>query len=355
MTKALRENTIKIIRVSYSQQNGFSASSNLCGDSVVTLGNFDGIHLGHQALLKSLTDIASASGYKRRLVLFQPHPSEFFARTKRQTHKHDIKRPVITRLREQIMLLAHLSHGTQNLVDEVIIVRFDRALSECDADVFVRALLMQTLSMRHLLVGQDFCFGKGRQGNVALLEALSSSKAFGLTVLSDQVCDASNTKVSSTYIRTLLKEGNITSAERVLGHPVFLTGRVIKGRALARQLGFRTANIFLKQPMALRGVYAVKFHILGDETPSSLLKRSGDNTAQWFNGVANIGIRPTVCGEDWQLEVHVLDQNIDLYNQKCLVVFEKKVRDEITFDSIKALAAQIEKDVEVARQYLKIA
>ncbi|MCX8957515.1 bifunctional riboflavin kinase/FAD synthetase [Erwinia psidii] len=288
---------------------------------VLTIGNFDGVHRGHQALLAQLC----AEGRQRNLpvvvMLFEPQPLELFATDKAP--------PRLTRLREKVRYLSEAG------VDAVLCVGFDRHFAAQTAQSFITDLLVDKLGVRFLAVGDDFRFGAGREGDFLLLQ--EAGAAFGFDVISTQTFCDDGKRISSTAVRQALAADNLPLAATLLGHPFSISGRVVHGDALGRTIGFPTANLPLRRYVSpVKGVYAVEVRGLGERA---------------IPGVANIGSRPTVSGMRQQLEVHLLDVAMDLYGRHIDVVLRKKIRNEQRFSSLDALKEQIAKDVVTARAF----
>jgi riboflavin kinase/FMN adenylyltransferase len=288
---------------------------------VATIGNFDGVHRGHQAILARLRERAIELGVPSCVVIFEPQPREFFG--------PDTAPARLTRLREKLELLA--GQG----VDRVLCLAFNRRLRELSAAEFVRQVLVDGLGVKHLEVGDDFRFGCDRSGDFAFLVQAGAQQGFSVEAALTVELDAD--RVSSTRVRQALQAGELELAERLLGRPFALTGRVLHGQKLARQLGTPTANVQLKRRQPpLRGVFLVSALVDG----------------QRYRGVANIGQRPTVAGDGRpHLEVHLLDFAGDLYGRRLTVIFHHKLRDEQRFASLEALKAAIDADVAAARAY----
>ncbi|UKY35943.1 bifunctional riboflavin kinase/FAD synthetase [Pantoea dispersa] len=288
---------------------------------VLTIGNFDGVHRGHQALMAELI----AEGRKRNLpvvvMLFEPQPLELFAGDKAPAR--------LTRLREKLRYLALAG------VDAVVCVRFDRRFAAHSAQSFISELLVDKLNVKFLAVGDDFRFGAGRQGDFLLLQKAGAE--YGFEVISTQTyCDGGK-RISSTAVRQALAQDDFAQAQQLLGHPFSISGRVVHGDALGRIIGFPTANLPLRRTVTpVKGVFAVEVLGLGEQP---------------IPGVANIGTRPTVKGLRQQLEVHLLDTHMNLYGRHIEVVLKQKIRDEQRFASLDALKEQIAKDVVTARQF----
>jgi len=290
--------------------------------SVLTIGNFDGVHLGHQAVLRQVLAKARALGWPATVMSFEPQPMELFAGDKAPAR--------LTRFRDKYLQLKQVG------VERLLCVNFNAHFAKMSAQDFVRRLLVEQLGVKFLVVGDDFRFGKGRCGDFAMLVA--AGKEYGFTVVSTQSFCVSEQRVSSTAIRQALASDNLQQAESMLGRPYSISGRVSHGRKLGRTIGFPTANVPLKRRVSpVSGVYAVEvFGVNGTPIP----------------GVANVGHRPTVNGVRQQLEVHLFDFQSDLYGRQIEVVLHYKLRDEIKFESFDALKAQIERDAQTARVWL---
>ncbi|TRZ98185.1 MAG: bifunctional riboflavin kinase/FAD synthetase [Rhodocyclaceae bacterium] len=290
--------------------------------TVLTIGNFDGVHLGHRALLADLKARARDLALPATVLTFEPHPRELFAPDQAPAR--------LASLRDKVELLAECG------VDRVHVCRFDRKLAALTAGQFVERILVRGLSVRHLIVGDDFRFGKGRSGDFTLLQQMGQQHRFGVEAM--QTVDFGGLRVSSSAVRDALAAGNIEHAEELLGRAFVIAGRVMDGRKIGRTIGFPTANIQVKrQRLPLSGVFAV--------TVSGI-------AAQPLPGAANIGVRPTVdAGMKPVLEVHVLDFDRDIYGTHVDVNFLHKLRDEAKFDSLDALKAQIARDVVAVRAF----
>jgi len=288
---------------------------------VLAIGNFDGVHRGHQALLARLIEEGQRRSLPVMVMLFEPQPLELFAA--------DGAPARLTRLREKVRYLEQAG------VDVVLCVRFDRRFAAHTAQSFVTDLLVGKLGVQFLVVGDDFRFGAGRQGDFLLLQ--KAGVEYGFDVISTQTFCDNGKRISSTAVRQALAEDDLPLASTLLGHPFSISGRVVHGDALGRTIGFPTANLPLRRTVTpVKGVYAVDVLGLG---------------AHPLPGVANIGTRPTVAGLRQQLEVHLLDVAIDLYGRHIEVVLRKKIRNEQRFASLDALKEQIAKDVVTARTF----
>ena len=288
---------------------------------VLTIGNFDGVHKGHQRVISALVAKAKALNCVAAVLVFEPQPKELFAPDKAPAR--------LCRLRDKYALLAEL--GVQRL----ICVNFTRKFASQSAEKFIENLLVEKLGIKHLIVGDDFHFGKNRRGDFTMLT--EAGKYFGFEVTDTASCKMANCRISSTAIREALEHDNLTVVENMLGRPYSIIGKVFHGDKRGRQLGFPTANVLLKrQKSPLNGVFAVKVKTINGT----------------FNGVANIGARPTINGARQQLEVHIFNFNNDIYGQCIEVVIKKKLRQVMKFDSLAALTAQIKLDSEQAKQVL---
>jgi riboflavin kinase/FMN adenylyltransferase len=290
----------------------------------VTIGNFDGLHLGHQAMLARLRDVARARGLPTCVLSFEPHPREFFAPDQAPAR--------LSSLREKAEILRRFG------IDRLHVFRFDRAFSALSADAFIEQVLGRTLQARYVLVGDDFRFGARRAGDFALLQRAGQSLGFDADCL--HTVAVAGERASSTAVREALAAGDLAHAARLLGRAYSISGRVVHGDKLGRDIGFPTANIQLKHNRPpLMGIFAVEL--------------CGLNGAP-LPGVASLGRRPTVKGADAVpvLEVHLFDFTADIYNRRVRVDFLHKLRDEEKYPDLDSLVAQIRIDVENAKQFL---
>jgi riboflavin kinase/FMN adenylyltransferase len=291
---------------------------------VATMGNFDGVHLGHRALLSALAEEGRARGLPTLVITFEPQPREFF-----QGREVPAR---LTRLREKLTLLADCE------VDRVLLLPFNERLAGLAAEDVVEQLLVGALGLKFLMVGDDFRFGRGREGDVPMLREAGGRHGFEIGDLPTQLVDGE--RVSSTRVRKALEAGDLGLAERLLGHAYFIAGRVVYGRQLGRQLGTPTINIPLQRyRAALEGVFAVEVDGLGAR----------------LQGVANIGVRPTLEGREPLLEVYLFGFSGDAYGRLVTVRFRRKIRDEWKFDSLDALRDRIAVDVDEARRHFEAA
>ena len=295
------------------------------GGCVATIGNFDGVHLGHRAVFQRLSAQGRSLGLPTTVITFEPQPMEFFAPERAPAR--------LTRLREKLDALQHCG------IERVALLPFGPRLAAMGARAFVRELLVDGLGVRFLLVGDDFRFGHGRQGDYALLEAMGRDHGFAVEDLN--TVTHGGERISSTRIREALSRGDLGQARHLLGRPYRICGRIGHGDKRGRTIGYPTANINLHRRVSpLRGVYAVMVDGVADRP---------------WPGVANIGTRPTVTGDTrYLLEVHLFDLNSDLYGRHAQVEFRLKLRDEQRFDSFPALKAQIDRDAVAARAFLGV-
>lgn len=288
---------------------------------VATLGNFDGVHLGHQNLINTLRQKANRFNLPLIVILFEPQPREYF-----QLNQAPAR---LSSLREKLEVLA----GCQ--IDYVYCFKFDAKLAQTTAIDFARTYLFSMLKVKHLVVGADFRFGKNREGDVGLLKNLSTEYGCEVQIYSN-FCIGGN-RVSSTQIRTALQQGHMDLAAQYLGRTYTLCGKVIHGDGRGRQWGIPTANLKLQRfVLPIQGVFVVR-------------ARCGSNS---LFGVANVGCRPTVDGTKNSLEVHLFDFDQILYGELMQVFFLHKLRDEVKFTSIEALIEQIHQDIARAKKYI---
>ncbi|MGO2010672.1 MAG: bifunctional riboflavin kinase/FAD synthetase [Pseudoalteromonas sp.] len=286
---------------------------------VLTIGNFDGVHLGHEAVLKGLLHDAKKYNLPSTVMLFEPQPQEFFAKGNAPAR--------LTRLRDKLVLLARLG------IERVICISFNQQFANMQAEQFVEQVLNSKLGVKALTVGDDFRFGKRRQGDFSLLSEMGQQ--VNMDVKSTASFRQLNDRVSSTFIREALAKGQLAQAKAMLGHDYAISGRVIHGWERGRELGFRTANIALKRQVCpVNGVFAVRATISG----------------QQVYGVANIGNKPTFNGTRALLEVHLFNFAQDIYGQFMHVELIEKLRDEKKFETLTQLTAQIAIDVAAAKQ-----
>lgn len=296
-------------------------ASPLAGGCVATIGNFDGVHLGHKTILDQVKSKAEALNVPSVVMIFEPQPREFFQGVEAP--------PRLMAFRQKFETL--MAEG----IDMVLCLRFNEKFRSYSGMGFIEDVLIEGLSVRHLVVGDDFRFGCDRAGDFALLGQVGADRGF--SVENTRTVTVNEERVSSTRVRELLRANDLESAEALLGHPYRIRGRVVYGRQLGREIGAPTANILLRHMPALQGVFVV----------SATLQ---DGSVR--DGVANIGVRPTVDGKQPSLEVHLFDFAGTLYGQTMEVVFRHGVREEIRFSSVDGLKAQIARDFDSARQWI---
>jgi len=287
------------------------------GRCALTIGNFDGVHRGHRALIDRVIAKGRELDLTSCVLTFEPHPREFFAAQSAPAR--------LTRLRDKLELMAAAG------VERVHVARFNARFAALTAQRFIEEVLVRGLATRWLLVGRDFRFGARRAGDFATLETAGAQYGFALESMPDVQFEG--VRVSSSAVRAALKEGDLATAERLLGHPYTISGRVAHGAKLGRGLGFPTANIVLRRPSPLSGIFVVEVDRLG-------------------RGVASLGRRPTVNPVPVPLlEVHLFDQHEELYGEHLRVHFLKKLRDEQHFAGLEALKEAIANDARRAREY----
>jgi riboflavin kinase/FMN adenylyltransferase len=288
---------------------------------VATIGNFDGVHLGHQAVLGQLAEKSDELGLPLVVVTFEPQPQEFF--------RPEESPPRLSRFREKVQALRRYA------VDRVLVLRFNEKFSQQSPDDFIQNLLVNGLGVKYLVIGDDFRFGKERAGDFGMLQDAGVEHDFEVVNMRTFALDEK--RVSSTRVREALGEGDLNAAEKLLGRTYRMSGRVAHGDKKGRSIGFPTANIHLHRiNTPLRGVFAVElFGIEGEPLP----------------GVANLGTRPTVGGMKTLLEIHLFDFDSNIYGAHVHVDFLRKLRDERRFDSFDKLKAQILIDAEQAQTF----
>lgn len=289
---------------------------------VATIGNFDGVHLGHQQLIRSLKTKAAEMKLPAVVILFEPQPREYFQKEEAPSR--------ISSLREKLDMLQKCQ------VDYVYCIKFDKRLAETSAKDFANTYLFSMLHVKKLLVGADFRFGKNREGDVQLLQQLGATHSCSIDVMPD--FNIGTDKVSSTKIRAALHQGNLNLAAQFLGHSFSLCGRVVRGDGRGRQWNIPTANLSLHRlSLPLHGVYVISARVRG----------------HLYGGVANLGKRPTVDGTKNILEVHLFDFEESIYGELMQVFFLHKLRDEVKFTTVDALIAQIHQDIAAGKTFFE--
>ncbi len=290
---------------------------------MLTIGKFDGVHLGHQAVLTNLIEKARQLNLPATVMVFEPQPEEVFAPESAPAR--------LSRLRDKYLQLKRLG------VDRLLCIKFDKHFASLSAQAFVEDLLVEKLGIAFLVVGDDFRFGKGRTGDFSMLQ--QEGEQCGFTVVSTDSYRLKDCRISSTKVREALANDDFEGAGQMLGQPFSITGKVVHGDKKGRTIGFPTANVLLKRCKApVNGVFAVSVDIDGEE----------------IFGVANIRTRPTINGQRSQLEVHLFDYQGDLYGKFIAVKLHYKLRNEIRFDSFELLKQQIQSDVGMAKQLLRV-
>jgi riboflavin kinase/FMN adenylyltransferase len=292
--------------------------------TIVTIGTFDGVHLGHAAILKKLTQNTQNETFESTVLTFFPHPRMVLQ------GKSDLK--LLNTINEKIELLEKIG------IDNLIIHPFDEKFAELNAEAFVSTILVDHLRVQKIIIGYDHRFGKNRTANIDDLISFGAQYDFEVEQISAQEID--EISISSTKIRTALEEGDIQLANEYLGYSYFLSGTVVKGKQLGRTIGFPTANISLEEDYKLvpqNGVYVVQAEIDG----------------KTIYGMMNIGFNPTVQGKQKTIEVHLFDFDTDIYNRKIQVAILQRIRSEKKFESIELLTKQLDEDRSFSRNYLQ--
>lgn len=290
--------------------------------TVVTLGTFDGVHLGHQQILKKLIASARVLGGESLVLTFFPHP--------RMVLQQDAEIKLLNTLEEKSVLLEKIG------IDNLVVHPFDAVFSKLSAEEFVKNILVDTFKIKKIIIGYDHRFGRNRTANIDDLIRFGALYDFEVEQISAQ--EINDVSISSTKIRNALDEGNVALANQYLGYDYFFSGTVIEGKKLGRTIGFPTANIHIDQSYKLipkNGVYIVSSVVNG----------------KTVYGMMNIGVNPTVGGKTQSVEVHFFDFDEDLYYQKITVAIHEKIRDEQKFPSVEALTAQLESDKLISLHY----
>lgn len=293
-------------------------------DAVVTIGTFDGVHIGHQKIINRLINTAKKDHLKSIILTFFPHP--------RMVLQKDSNIKLINTIDERARIIEGLG------LDELLVKKFTHTFSRLSAEDFVKKILIDKLHAKKVIIGYDHRFGRNRNANIDDLKKFGLQYNFEVEEISAQ--DIDDVAVSSTKIRKALNEGNIEKANKYLGYHFMLTGKVIKGRGLGKQLGFATANIFIDEDYKL-----IPMH--GSYIVSSLINK------QVVYGMLNIGMNPTVNGDYESIEVHFFNFNKEIYNTTIQINLLHRLRDEVKFESVEALKAQLLKDKETSLQYVK--
>ena len=288
---------------------------------VATIGNFDGVHLGHQSIINQLKNAAKMHGLPTVIVTFEPHPQEFF--------KPDKAPARLMRLREKLACLKQYG------IDRVVCLRFDQALANLSAEDFISKILVDKLGVRHLIVGDDFRFGKNRQGDIATLKEVARQSGF--EVEHTDTCIVNGQRVSSTWLRKLLVAGKMEEAAELLGRPYTISGRVVHGDKRGRELGYRTININLHRHQSpVAGIFAAKVYGLKPEV---------------IHAAVSVGSRLVFEGRDVNLEAHLLDFDQEVYGAYVTIELLKQLRHEQKFDNIDELKQQMYNDIAEIRKF----
>jgi riboflavin kinase / FMN adenylyltransferase len=306
---------------------------------VVTIGNFDGVHCGHQAMLALLREKASQMQLPMVVLVFEPQPSEYFTKPRAFVSSSELtgdcdriskKEPTrLYQLREKLNVLHQCG------ADYVYCLKFNKQLASMSPEEFAQRFIFASINAKYILLGDDFRFGRNRQGDLSTLRELARISGVVVETCSDFCIE--DRRVSSTQIRQALSSGQLETAATLLGRTYSVSGRVIYGQGLGRTIGVPTANISVhRRRLPLSGVFCVT------------VKRK----TQYLNGIANLGIRPTINGDKQVLEVHLFDFNKSLYGERLEVLFVRKLRDEIKFSSFGALTTQIQMDIIAAREFI---
>ncbi len=302
---------------------------------VVTIGKFDGVHLGHQRIVEQLRIKSAQLSVTSVVIIIEPHPEEFFAANPRACP------PRLSEAQEKVTLLTAMG------VDYVYLLTFDAQLSQQSPQDYIEQRLIAGLNIKCLIVGNDFRFGHKRAGDFALLEHYG--RQAGFEVVQTDSCFYEGVRVSSTYVRDCLSRADFEQVAGLLGREYSIAGKVVKGRQLGRTLGFPTCNLALnRQNIPLHGVYACR---------ADIVTAQGEHIS--VRGAANIGYRPSVSAtgaggvEEAWLEVHLLDFDKDIYDAQMRVVFCRRIRAEQKFESLQALTQQIARDVQQVRAYFE--
>lgn len=283
----------------------------------LTIGNFDGIHFGHQKILQKLKSEAKKRNLNSALLTFEPHPAKIFGKNPQNR---------IYNLSEKVRILK-----IENYIDYLFIISFDKNFIEIPANDFLKNILLKNINMKYLLIGYDFCFGKDRKGNAKFLDDNAKKLNFEFEQIAEQ--KRNDQTYSSSFVRTLIEDGKIKEANNILTRKFSISGIVIKGRGLAKDLGYRTANILPKQYQIRPkfGVYRVEISIANSD---------------FLPAILNFGIKPTITDDERQIfEIHILNFNKDIYGKKVRIRFLDFIRDEKKFNNINELKEQIGKDI----------
>ena len=306
-------------------------------NAVVTIGTFDGVHIGHRKIISRLTEVAKQVNGESVILTFFPHPRMIL-------NPEDVNLKLITTINEKAKLLEHLG------VDHLIITPFTRDFSNLSAEKYIRQILVDKIGTSKIIIGYDHHFGKDREGNLQQLQKFAHEYDYEVEEIPEQ--DIHDVAVSSTQIRKALVKGDVQTANDFLGYPFSLLGQVIKGDQLGRTLGFPTANLLIEENYKLipgDGIYAVRVRLQTDPQISNL---PDGKESPIYNGMAYIGNRPTINGMSRNIEVNIFDFDQDIYRQYITIEFMHFIRGDVRFDNIEALKLQIANDKQSALSLL---
>ncbi|HEX8377598.1 MAG TPA: bifunctional riboflavin kinase/FAD synthetase [Pedobacter sp.] len=306
---------------------------NKINNAVVTIGTFDGVHVGHRKIISRLTEVAKQTNGESVILTFFPHPRMII-------NPEDVNLKLITTINEKAKLLEQLG------VDHLIITPFTRDFSNLSAETYIQKVLVETIGTKKIIIGYDHHFGKDREGNLDQLQQFAPFYGYEVEEIPEQ--DIHDIAVSSTQVRQALKKGNVQTANDFLGYSFSLFGQVIKGDQIGRTLGFPTANLLIEEAYKLipcDGIYAVRIKLHSDSQISNL-------KSQVYKGMAYIGNRPTINGMSRNIEVNIFDFNQDIYRQYLTMEFIHFIRNDIRFTNIEDLKIQITKDKQAALSLL---
>ncbi len=306
---------------------------NKINNAIVTIGTFDGVHVGHRKIISRITEVAKQTNGESVILTFFPHPRMII-------NPEDVNLKLITTIREKAQLLEQLG------IDHLIITPFTRDFSNLSAETYIQKVLVDKIGTKKIIIGYDHHFGKDREGNLERLQKFAPDYGYEVEEIPEQ--DIHDIAVSSTQVREALKKGDVETANEFLGYPFSLFGQVIKGDQLGRTLGFPTANLLVEESYKLipgDGIYAVKINVHSDSQISNSKSRI-------YNGMAYIGNRPTINGMSRNIEVNIFDFDQDIYRQYLTMEFIHFIRSDIRFSNIEALKIQITKDKQAALSLL---
>jgi riboflavin kinase/FMN adenylyltransferase len=320
----------------YHHINDFKRLKN----AVVTIGTFDGVHLGHQQIIKELVEKSKKNGGESVILTFFPHPRMIL-----NPENHELK--MINTMAEKANIMHHLG------VDHLIITPFTRDFSNLSPEAYIKEVLIEQIGMKQMVIGYDHRFGKDRSGGLAQLKQFSELYEYNVTEIPEE--DVRDLAVSSTRIRNALNIGDVDVANDLMGHPFTLSGKVIRGDQIGRTLGYPTANLFIEESYKLipsDGIYAVTIEILESRNKNQELynpyqptsNKNLENKSQIYKGMAYIGHRPTINGMSQNIEVNIFDFEGDIYHQNLTLNFLHFIRHDIKFEGLEKLATQLGKD-----------